>query len=41
MGTGDGDQQSQSDQGSEQLDTLSIKNLLDLKECVEDSPSFR
>jgi hypothetical protein len=39
MGTGDGDQQS--DQGSEQLETASIKNLLDLKECVEDSPSFR
>ena len=37
MGTGD-----ESSGGSEQqLESGSIKNLLDLKECVEDSPSFR
>ena len=40
MGTG-GDGQ-QTDAGKQQnMDAHSSRNLLDLKECVQDSPSFR
>ena len=44
MGTGDGGDQRGDEPGSRgslQVEGAAIKNLLDLKECVEDSPSFR
>ena len=40
MGTGD-QQGEDGGGGGLQVDGPTIKNLMDLKECVEDSPSFR
>lgn len=42
MGTGDDQRESASSNGSEsQESTEGIRNLLDLRDCIQDSPHFR